>query len=523
MAAISQIVSIAVVHEINLAAAVEFLLDGGLDKLLVPVRDHGLNCHAVFGRRFDHAHVAQTHQRHVQRARNRRRRHGEHVHFRAHLLDAFFVAHAEALLLVHHQQAEVGELHVLGQQAVGADQDVHFAGFHSLQNFFHLLGRPEAADHFDRQRKRRESLLESFVVLEREDSSGREHGDLLVVAQGLEGGAHRDFGLAVADVAAQQAIHGELRFHVALHVGDGLRLVLGLVVFERVFELLHPLRVGRKDVPLRGLALRIELEQLVGHILHRLAHARFGLAPRGAAQVIQDGLRALRRTIFLHQIEPSQRNIEPRGFGILEQHEFRGAVALVDFLQALILPDAVLHVDNVIANLQIAEVRKKRRDFRFLPLRTRRHQIRFVEQIARPKNRQMRFRQDEAVGKVSLQQRGGENVAGKIGSFVGIAFSAARAASQTIRSVVLGEHVGEPLDFSRVGDGKNYLRAAADQLLNLLDHRGHRAVEARSRLRKKSGFRSFFAASWASRATARYSKSAPGSAAVFSRQLSGVR
>ena len=239
--------------------------------------------------------------------------------------------------------------------------------------------------------------------------------------------------------------------------------------------------------------------------------------------MIQDGLRALRRTIFLHQIEPSQRNIEPGSFGILKQHEFRGAVALIDFLQPLILPDAVLHVDDVVAHLQIAEVGKKGRDFRFLPLRPRRDQVRFVEQIARPKNREMRFRQNETVGKISLQQRGGENVAGKIRSFVGIAFSAARAASQTIRSVVLGEHVGEALDFSRVGNGKNHLRAAANQLLHLLDHRGHSAVEARGRLRKKSGFRLFSRGPRASRATARYSKSAPGSAAVFSRQLSGVR
>src|ERR1700674_1830275 len=150
-------------------------------------------------------------------------------------------------------------------------------------------------------------------------------------------------------------------------------------------------------------------------------------------------------------------------------------------------------MNDVVADLQIAKVREEGRDFRLLPLRSRRHQIRFVEQIARPKNREMRLRQDEAVGKVSLQQRSGENVAGKIRSFVGVAFSATRSASQTIRGVVLGEHIGEALDFSRVGSGKNYLCADANQLLNLLDHRGHRAVEARGRLRKKSRFRSSLA------------------------------
>ena len=131
----------AVVDEINLAAAIKFLLDRRLNQLLIPVRDHGLNRHAIFGRRFDHAHVAQPDQRHVQGARNGRGRHGEHVHFFAHLLDAFFVADAESLLFVDDQQSEIGKLHVLRKQTVRADQDVDFAGFDFLQNFFLLLRR----------------------------------------------------------------------------------------------------------------------------------------------------------------------------------------------------------------------------------------------------------------------------------------------------------------------------------------------------------------------------------------------
>ena len=127
-----------------------------------------------------------------------------------------------------------------------------------FENFFNLLRGAEAADHFDLDGKGREALLESFAVLEGEDGGGREHGDLLVVADGLEGGAHGDFGFAVADIAAEQAIHGELRLHVALDVGDGLALVVGLVVFEGVFEFFHPLGVGRdrRDLARTGAARR---------------------------------------------------------------------------------------------------------------------------------------------------------------------------------------------------------------------------------------------------------------------------
>ena len=151
----------------------------------------------------------------MQGARDGRGRHGEHVDLLAHLLDALFVADAEALFFVDDEQAEVGELDVFREDAVGADEDVDFAGFGFLQDFFLLLRGAEAADHFDGDGKRGEALLESFEVLEGEDGGGREHGDLLVVVDGFEGGAHGDFGFAVADVAAEQAVHGLRGFHVA--------------------------------------------------------------------------------------------------------------------------------------------------------------------------------------------------------------------------------------------------------------------------------------------------------------------
>ena len=90
----------------------------------VELDDVGLDRQAILRRRLDHRHVADADQRHVQRARNRRRRHRQHVDLLAHLLDALLVRDAEALLFVDDQQAEVLELHVLREQAVRADDDV---------------------------------------------------------------------------------------------------------------------------------------------------------------------------------------------------------------------------------------------------------------------------------------------------------------------------------------------------------------------------------------------------------------
>ena len=117
----------AVVHEIDLAAAAQFLFDRGPDQFRIEMRHHGVDGQPILGRRLDHAHIADAQQRHVQRARNRRGAHGEHVHVLANLLEALLVAHAEALLFVDHQQPEVAELHILRKQPMRAHDDIHFA------------------------------------------------------------------------------------------------------------------------------------------------------------------------------------------------------------------------------------------------------------------------------------------------------------------------------------------------------------------------------------------------------------
>ena len=277
----------------------------------------------------------------------------------------------------------------------------------------------------------REALLESFEVLEGEDRGGREHGDLLVVADGLEGGAHGDFGLAVADVAAEQAIHGLGGFHVALDVGDGLSLVFGLVELEGVFELARRIRCRRgKTWPLRRFALGVELEQFVGHVFHGLAHAGFGLGPGLRAEMTQRWLGPFGRTVFLDQVEARERDVEARAFGVFEQHELGVAVALIDFFQALILADAVFDVDDVVSDLQVAEVGEEGGDFRLLALRARGDGVGFVEEIARAEDGEVRVGEDDAVGDVGLGERGGENFSGEVAGFVGVAFAAAGAASQ---------------------------------------------------------------------------------------------
>ena len=216
----------------------------------------------------------------------------------------------------------------------------------------------EAADHVDADRERGEPLLQRLQVLEREHGRRREERDLLAVHHRLERGAHRDFGLAVADVAAQQPVHRRRRLHVALDVGDRGRLIDGQLVLERVLELLLPVRVGAEGVAGHRLARGVELQQLLGHVAHGLLDARLGLLPRRAAELVER--RPRRAGVLLDEVEPLDRDEQLVLAGVAELHELLRREADVDLLQADEHADAVVDVDDEVADLQVAEVGEER-------------------------------------------------------------------------------------------------------------------------------------------------------------------
>ncbi len=101
-------------------------------------------------------------EREVKRARNRRGGEGEHVHQPEELLELLLVHHAEALLLVDHDQAEILENDILGNQAVRADDDIHAAVVQLPQHLALLGRRAEAAQHFDPHRVVEHALAGKF-------------------------------------------------------------------------------------------------------------------------------------------------------------------------------------------------------------------------------------------------------------------------------------------------------------------------------------------------------------------------
>ena len=269
---------------------------GGVVVVLAHVREDRL---AVLGWRVHEREVADAGERQLQGARDRRGGEREHVDVGAHVLDALLVLHAEALLLVDDEQAELRHLHVVGEQPVGADHHVDRAGFEVAGDARLLLGRQEAREHLHPHRVVGEPLAERLAVLAREQRGRDEHHHLLAVLHRLERGAHRDLGLAVADVAAHEAVHRDRPLHVALHLFDGAQLVGRLLVGERLLHLVLPGRVGREGVTGRGEPLPVEHDQLLGDLLHRAADPRPLLLEVGAAHAVER--RRLAARVLAHQ------------------------------------------------------------------------------------------------------------------------------------------------------------------------------------------------------------------------------
>ena len=117
----------AVVQEENLALALEFAIDRVANDPLVVTADHGLDRQPIERRRLDRRHVFHADERQVKRARNRRGRKRQHVDQLEELLELLLVQNAEALLLVDHDEAEILEDDVAGNEAMRADDDVDAA------------------------------------------------------------------------------------------------------------------------------------------------------------------------------------------------------------------------------------------------------------------------------------------------------------------------------------------------------------------------------------------------------------
>ena len=224
----------------------------------------------------------------------------------------------------------------------------------SREHRFDLGRRAQPRDALDPEREVGEPLAEGAEVLLGEDRGRHQHHHLLAVGGGLDRGAQRHLGLAEADVAADQAVHRPLRFHVALDRLDRLDLVGGLAVGEGRLHRDLPLAVGREGVALAGAALGVEVEQFAGQRAGRFARPRLQVLPAFAAE------RRERRFAAGADVAAQLRQL----FGgdvdavlafVFEVEVVAGDAADLARLEAGEAGDAVVLVDDVVADPQLAE------------------------------------------------------------------------------------------------------------------------------------------------------------------------
>ena len=187
-----------------------------------PARDHGL---AVRGGLRDLGHVEVAEDGLRERARDRRRRHVQHVRRRpperAPLLDP------ETVLLVDDGDGEGAELDLLLDERVRADGDVGLAAREPLADGAALRGRDRAREQLAADPQLVADALDGEKVLLGEGFRGRHQRALVPAFDRAQERVERDDGLPRADVALEEPLHRPVLAEVAADLGDGVLLVGG--------------------------------------------------------------------------------------------------------------------------------------------------------------------------------------------------------------------------------------------------------------------------------------------------------
>ena len=219
--------------------------------------------------------------------------------FRTQGFERLFLAHPEAMLFVNDHEPQTTELDVLLQQLVRSDDDVHLAFGEFLERLRRFLSRLEAREFGDANRPvvahLSEAVAEGLEVLFAEQRGRAQHSDLLAASHGAKRGAQSDFGLAEADVAANQPIHRTTGFHVVDYGVDGGCLIGRFLKAEAVGKGVVVVRREFERMALARSAQGVERHQFRCRVPRLQGGATFGLLPLRCAERVQgSGIRVRR-------------------------------------------------------------------------------------------------------------------------------------------------------------------------------------------------------------------------------------
>ena len=189
------------------------------------------------------------------------------------------------------------------------------------------------------------------------EQGGRaQHGDLLAAGHRAESGAQRDFGLAEADVAADQAIHRLAGTHVVDDGGDGRRLIVGFLEAEAVGEGLVIAFLEGEGMALAGGAGSVEREQFGGGVARLFGRLALGLFPLAGTEGVQRRAFRVGAGVARNHVQLRHRHEQLGLVGVMQFEEFLLAEAEVHAHQPTIAPDAVAFMHHRVADLEFGEI-----------------------------------------------------------------------------------------------------------------------------------------------------------------------
>ena len=182
---------------------------------------------------------------------------------------------------------------------------------------------------------------------------GRHEGHLLSAQNRLKGRAHRDFGLAVADVSAKKAVHGHGLFHVLLNFLGHVNLVGSVLVRKGRLKGRLPFRVLGECVAGRGLSARIQVNQLLRQLFHGLLDAVLAVFPSLASDSVKPWLFALVSDVALDKVgllDWNKGHVLVRVFQLYVVPLVAGALHALDSLEKA---DSVVYVNHIVAGRKL--------------------------------------------------------------------------------------------------------------------------------------------------------------------------
>ena len=229
---------------------------------------------------------------------------------------------------------------------------------------FTSFGGAEARQLDELHRQVGEAVGEDLEVLLGEQRRRHQHRDLLAVGERDERRAQRDLGLAEADVAADQPVHRLAARQVLDDRLDRRLLVRRLLEAEALGERLVVVRAEPERVALARRALRVEVEELRRRVVRLPRRALLRLLPLAAAELVQRRRLGRGAAVAADQVQVRHRHVELGVVGVDELQELGRTFAEVQRDEAEIAADAVLLVDDRVADAHLGEVAQHRVDVR---------------------------------------------------------------------------------------------------------------------------------------------------------------